>query len=71
MCLYVKSYFILVYIIYNWNYDFISCIFFFYFEIGYIRLIWIKINILVMINNKIYYILLNLCISRSELRGVI
>lgn len=45
--------------------------FLFYFEIGYIRLIWIKINILVMINNKIYYILLNLCISRSELRGVI
>lgn len=45
--------------------------FLFYFEIGYIRLIWIKINILVMINNKIYYILLNLCISWSELRGVI
>lgn len=45
--------------------------FLFYFEKGYIRLIWIKINILVMINNKIYYILLNLCISRSELRGVI
>lgn len=48
----------------------LAAFFLFHFEIGHIRPTWTKINTLVMTNNKIHYTPSNLCISRSELRGV-